>query len=686
MNNIITLERNKPLKYPSNDVSMNWPSFQSCNVSQYRLHLATDRVFQHSIGKYSDTESERNEIPQNLVKLSEFQQHSQQNDRNQQLLKNENFWIAKFIVSDLTKSFLLILSFILPILYIEEYKFKSTQLKITITILMLSLEMVSIFIKLYSQILKHQVMQLTVVQIMNLIVYTICSILEDQLSYGILSIYLFVGNFQTLGKLCKLLTFLNYEYIIVFICHRQQNYFIILSCIYFSLHLFGCMWRVEYEEQNQEIISYQDGIYQSFLISLLKIDEMEIENKQLIILNVTFNAGMILYILKCLLMSSIEKSKRQLLLDSFRLYLQSQLISFKSKLVIIHYSQIFEVLEEDQTLQQEQRINKVSNYLKQKLIKQELSKVKFLSVSTLELISQNGTFIQSLPLNKLSTEIDGLYIILTGNTYVDFMGFQIKLQSQKVIELSLTEVINNQWQGRVKIEQTDSKEVLYFFIQKQILIGILQQSKEREVYQMIKDDIIFYNDTTKLNFRCYFCEQFHPSFNCSSFNIKRRFNYDQIYQERDARYSRKVTKKSRSAIFQQITYQGTSNHNVFEQSSDSFEAFSDNSSEHISSANIGVDQITKLPSTKYIYKEILQADIISDKLTEPIISSTFLRNLTTSPDNIIKRSIINNTPQQQACFQDLDSLFEIDKMVEFQDYKTKFNITNIIQILNKKRN
>ncbi|CAK67846.1 unnamed protein product (macronuclear) [Paramecium tetraurelia] len=273
------------------------------------------------------------------------------------------------------------------------------------------------------------------------------------------------------------------------------------------------------------------------------------------------------------------------------------------------------------------------------------------------------------------------------------MGFHIKLLSQKVIELSLTEIINNQQQGRVKLEQTDSKEVLYFFIEKQILISILQQSKEREVFQMIKDDIIFNNDTSKLNFRCYFCDSFHPTFNCSSFNIKRRFNYDQIYQERDPRYNRKVTKKSRSAIFQQvrsqnmnqITYQGTSNNNVFEQSSDSFEAFSDNSSEHISSANIGVDQLTKQPSTKYLYKEILQADIISDKLTEPIISSTFLRNLT-SPDNIIKRSIIASSPQQQNCFQDLDSLFEIDKMVEFQDYKTKFNITNIILLLNKKRN
>lgn len=42
---------------------------------------------------------------------------------------------------------------------------------------------------------------------------------------------------------------------------------------------------------------------------------MEVENKNLIILNIIFNMGMIFYILKCLLISSTEKSKHQILLD-----------------------------------------------------------------------------------------------------------------------------------------------------------------------------------------------------------------------------------------------------------------------------------------------------------------------------------------------------------------------------------
>ncbi|CAD8127447.1 unnamed protein product [Paramecium sonneborni] len=676
MNNIISMERNRPIKYPSNDVSINWPSFQSCNISQQRLHLVQDLIITHSIGKYSDTESEKNEIPQNLIKLSELQYYHQEYDRNQILQKNENFWITKFIFSDLIKSILLALSFILPYSYIDDSKYKSTQTKIIITFLILTLYMISIILKLYSQMLKHQLMQKSLKQVIYLIVFTISTFFEDASVYALMSIYLFVMNFGIIRKFLQIFSHLNYE---------QVNYIQMISCIYFSIHQFGCLWIVEQNIKNLENISYLDSIYHSFIISLLQIQEIEIENKLLIILNLTFNVGIIFYILKCLLKNFTEGSRNQQLLKSFRLYLQSKLISFQSKLVLIHYSTIYTEQEDDLTLKKQQRINKIQQYLKWKIINQELSKLNFLSQNTIDLISQSGKLIQSQPLNRLNTDINGLYIILSGSIYVEFMGFQVGQSSQKIIELSLIEIISGQQQGRIRLEQTYAREVLYFFIEKQVIIDILKQSKEQEVYQMIKDDLILYNDTTKLNFRCYFCDQFHPSFNCSSFNIKRRFNYDQIYQERDPRYQRKVTKKSRSAIYQQITYQGTSNINVFEQNSDSFEAFSANSSEHISCGNNGIEQIPKQASTKYIYKEILQADIISDKLTEPMISSTFLKNLTISPDTVIKRQI-TTTNQNQGQFQDLDSIFDIDKMGEFREYKTKFNITNIITLLNKKNN
>lgn len=43
---------------------------------------------------------------------------------------------------------------------------------------------------------------------------------------------------------------------------------------------------------------------------------------------------------------------------------------------------------------------------------------------------------------------------------------------------------------------------------------------------MIKDDIIFNNNTQELNIQCYFCNLFHPTFNCVCLNIKRRFTLD----------------------------------------------------------------------------------------------------------------------------------------------------------------
>ncbi|CAD8092278.1 unnamed protein product [Paramecium sonneborni] len=681
MKNIITIVKSNPIQYPSKDDALNWPSFNSNNASQFRQNLGMDKLNKYTIEKKIELENERNEIPEKLFKLSEQQQNFQHNNINKLLQKNENFWITKFIISDLIRVILLILSFIIPFSYIDTYKYNSTSLKRGMTISLIILEIVLVSLKLYSQSLKHQLIKISLKQILNLIFYTIFSIWEHTFIYGILSIYLFLRNFQIIGKFFKLFTLLDYQYIFNKF-YRQQKYLKIIICIYFQLHLFSCMLEVEYFKQQQENISYFNSLYQSLLLSIFMKTEMETENKQLVILNITFNIGLIFYLLKQLLMSLNEISKYQQLLETYHLYFQSQFISTKCIIVLIHFSKNFEVLEQYQTQRQEQKINQIYDYLKNKLIVQELSRFEFLNEKTLEIIAQSGDLIQIEPLIKLKFDIDGLFIILTGKIQLFFLGLQIQYSNHKLIELSLTEIFHNQQNRIVRLEKNDSSKVLYFFIEKQKFIDIMKQSKEKETYQMIKDDVVLYNDTSQLNIRCYFCDQFHQSFACASFNIKRRFDYIQTYQDRNPRYSRKLNLKSRSAIYQQITHQGTSNNNIFEQSSDSFEVLVDHSNECVSLQNVGLDIMGQQPSKLLPIKEVMQGDIISDKQSEH--SSTFLKSLAISPINIIRRPITSPV-QHQASVKNTNQSFEIDQIEEYQKYKTKFNISNIIQQLNNSR-
>lgn len=66
---------------------------------------------------------------------------------------------------------------------------------------------------------------------------------------------------------------------------------------------------------------------------------------------------------------------------------------------------------------------------------------------------------------------------------------------------------------------------------------------------MIQDDINFNNNSEKLNIRCYFCKQFHPTFNCVCLNIKRRFTYDKTYQERNPMFKRNKNNRIKAGIY-----------------------------------------------------------------------------------------------------------------------------------------
>ncbi|CAK63432.1 unnamed protein product (macronuclear) [Paramecium tetraurelia] len=313
-----------------------------------------------------------------------------------------------------------------------------------------------------------------------------------------------------------------------------------------------------------------------------------------------------------------------------------------------------------------------------KLVSQELGQFNFLSQAALNEISVKGVFGQNLKKQNQQAEINGLYIILVGIVNIEFMGIKLQAERRKIINLCLIEMMNDQKQGRVQFEQADNNDILYFFIDQEQFNGCLQQQFEKEKYQMIKEDIIFNNNTKQLNFQCHFCKQFHPTFNCVCLNIKGRFTYDKTNQERGPMFKRKNNNRTKAAIYQQ----GTSNYNVFEMNSDSFEAFSDFSSDKLSLSNQHMhhELIGKQTSISQIQKDMLQIDIISDKITDPIISSTFIKHF-----QVHESTQKHHAEMIQAGFQELDVLMDVDKFWEYEHYNINFNLNNVIQKLNKQK-
>lgn len=67
MKNFGILQHHNALKFPLSDASMNWPSFQSNNISD--LVYPAKKILQCSTFQFKGKESENDKIPSNLEKL-----------------------------------------------------------------------------------------------------------------------------------------------------------------------------------------------------------------------------------------------------------------------------------------------------------------------------------------------------------------------------------------------------------------------------------------------------------------------------------------------------------------------------------------------------------------------------------------------------------------------------------------
>lgn len=105
-------EINRPLKIPSNDISLPWPSFQSIIINKSHLSYRSEKNISPLIGKFNDTESSESIIPE---KLNEYCIHTEEQVQNFKFIlkKYEKFMIINMAISDLSKLTLLVLSFMM---------------------------------------------------------------------------------------------------------------------------------------------------------------------------------------------------------------------------------------------------------------------------------------------------------------------------------------------------------------------------------------------------------------------------------------------------------------------------------------------------------------------------------------------------------------------------------------------
>ncbi|CAD8103106.1 unnamed protein product [Paramecium primaurelia] len=672
MRKSVQLEMSKPLKYPSNDVSVCWPSFQSCNFSSMPICNVAENNPHMSLSKFSDSESENNHAPKKLEKLCSYHTYSNEESLKSLLVQSEKFWYSKIISSNIINITLFILTFYLPYFYYENF-IESDPLYFPVLLFLLILELYTQFIKLLGQFLKNKRFSVSLLNIAILLTYTLCLKANNIILFTILYFLLFQRNLKFIQKMLSLILYINYQQIII-------TKLIIL--ILFQIHYFACIWGVELKKTNQEDLIYTECFYKSFLMFFLKIDQLENQNHYLIITHLITSIIILIFVFTIFQQCQLQMQKCDLALKTYRLFLKSNMLELKVKLILFHYSGLFLLIENQMNIKDDIKKKYLLEYIKMKLIRQELSHLNFLSQSALNQISVKGVLGQNLKQQNQQAEINGLYIIIAGNIDIEFMGMKLQIDNRKIINLCLIEMMNTQQQGRIRFEQVDMNDLLYFYINQNQFNDCLQKQQEKEKYQMIRDDVIFNNNTQELNIQCHFCNLFHPTFNCICFNVKKRFTNEKIYQERSPMFQRKNNNRIKAGIYQQITHQGTNNNAVFDISSDSFEAFSDYSSDKVSVSNLPIhfEQIGKQTSITQIHKDILQIDMISDKITDPIISSTLIKHL-----QVPEQQHKHHQGISQTGFQDFDSLLDIDKICEYQYYKANFNLNNVLMKLNQQK-
>ncbi|CAD8192895.1 unnamed protein product [Paramecium octaurelia] len=672
MQNSVHLEMNKPLKYPSNDVSVCWPSFQTSNFSSNSNSKDSEINAQMQLSKFSDSESENNQVPKNLETLCSYQYQSMSGNPKYLLLSSEMFLFTKIISINLVNISILFLTFYLPYLYFENFT-ESDPIYFPVLLFIMTLELHTQFIKILSKFLKNKNISIKLLDIAFLITYTLCLTIKDVITFTILYYLLFLRNLKFIQKLLSLIPFINYQQIII------SKMIVVLL---FQIHYFTCIWGVELKSINQIDLTYSDYFYKSFLMLFFKFDQLDNQQNHLLILTHVFsNIIIIIFLFTIFTQCQSQLQKHDIQLKTYKLFLKSKMLDFKVKIALFHYSTIFLLIENQLNAKEDEKKKTLLQYIKMKLINQELRHFTFLSKAALNEISAKGVFGLGLKQQNFQAEIDGIYIILAGRVNLEFLGLNLKVDAQKIINICIIEMMNTQQQRKLILEPVDMNDILYFYINHDQFQSCLQKQLEKEMYQMIRDDININNTTEELNIQCYFCNLFHPSFNCACLNIKRRFTYDKTHQERGSLFQRKNNLRVKAGIYQQITNQGTSN-NISDNSSESFEAFSDYSSDklNVSNQQLHCDQIGKQSSISQIYKDILQIDLISDKVSDPIISSTLIKHLQV-PDKALR----NQSDSNQTGFQDLDSFLEIDKIWEYQHYKVAYNIDNVLNKINKQK-
>ncbi|CAD8125431.1 unnamed protein product [Paramecium sonneborni] len=659
MRHSVQLEMNKPLKYPSNDVC--WPSFQSCNISSLSICIHPDNNNHISLSKFSDFETENTHVPKNLEKLCSYHNHIKQYTQKSFLLYYEKFWYSKIISSNIISLSILIFNFYLPYFHFQN-SIESNSQYFPILLFLFILELFIQSIKLLTQFLKEKPFSFQLLNIVILIIYILNLKINDIFIFTILNFLLFSRNFKIIQKMLSLILFINYQ---------QIQIIKIIIVVFFQIHYFACIWGLELKNINQEDFNYSENFYKSFLMLFFEIDQLDNKNQLLIITHLITNIIIIIFVFTNYFQSQQQIYKHEITFNNFKLFMKSNMLGLKVKLVLYHYSLLFLTVENQLSLDNDTKKKKLLEYIKMNLIKQELKHFNFLSQTTINEISQKGVLSQNSKQKYFSTEINGLFIIIAGKVNIEFMGFNLNFDNRKIINQCLIEMMNSESQEKIRLKQGDTNDILYFYINYQEFNNCLKKQIEKEKFQILREDIMFNNNTEGLNIKCYFCNLYHSTFNCGWLNVKRRFKYDTSYQERCAKFVRRKCKK--------ITNQGTSNNQIFDISSDSFEAFSDYSSDKqsISNQQHHFDQIGKQSSIIQIHKDILQIDMISDKITDPIISSTLIKHLQV-PETVIKHH--GNT---QAGFQDLDSIIDIDKLQEYEHYKVSYNIHNVLKIINK---
>ncbi|CAD8113850.1 unnamed protein product [Paramecium primaurelia] len=668
MRKSVELEMNKPLKYPSNDVSVCWPSFQTSNFSSIPISKDPQINTQMQLSKFSDSGSENNQVPKNLETLCSYQNQRILDKQKSLLFSCEMFLYTKIISFNLMNISLLFLTFYLPYYYFQNYE-KSDPIYFPVLLFLMISELYTQFIKFLNQFFKENHFSISLLNITILLIYTLCIITNNIIVFTILYYLLFLRNLKFIQKLLSLIIFINYQQIII------TKMIIILL---FQIHYFTCIWGIELKQSNQEDLIYNEQFYKSFLMFFFQFDQLDNQQNHLIILTHLFsNIIIVIFLFKIFTQYQSQLSKHEINLKTYQLFLKSDMIQFKVKFILFHYSTLFLLIENELSTRQKIKKQNILQYIKMKLINQELRQFNFLSKKVINEISMKGLFELSLKQQNFQAEINGIYIILNGRVNLEFMGLKLQIDNRKIINICLIEMMNIQQQQRkLRLEPFDINDILYFYINQDQFQNCLQKETEIEKYQMIKDDINFNNNTELLNIQCYFCNLYHPTFNCCCLNIKRRFTYDKTCQERDSMFKRKKNNRIKAGIYQQITNQGTSNIDINDISSNSFEAFSDYSSDKVNMSNqqLQFDQIGRQSSISQIYKDILQIDLISDKISDPIISSTLIKHLQV-PDTVINQTNI----------QDQDSILDIDKIWEYQHYKVAYNINNVLNVLNKQK-